>query len=287
MGIENIISTQNTKKSYDEIKDKFKKATEDITAKKPIPSKEAVVGNLEEKNGRIMSEQLSQSFSADASGRSDLGDYEMKENQFMAELCFLKLVDAGELFDNETLYVAPGSDYDDKYNGTDALVTFYENEKDKLFVSLDIKATLTDASENYQKAVEIVRGKTRNGKLSIVKFNEFSEEAYGEEIEQKSTSGPGVVLWVDPSVITRLMDVLSTVNNERTAGDNNFLEKTTQNLYKEIEKFCVGRIKDAQESGEEKDGIEGVIAAYNQLKTICTKYIKAEKPKGKRRIIRK
>src|SRR3989339_606547 len=159
---------------------------------------------------------------------------EMEEKRLYAEYVFMEMVDSGELFDNDTVAVMPGSEYDDLNNGADAVVTFCDDEGNVDFAfSVDVKAALTAESENVEKIERLVREKIYSGIGSSVKYFMHKNVETGE-VSRRAIEALNLVLWIEPENVKDLMNASSKKEKEKTQSDVRFLNRFRELIYQEI-----------------------------------------------------
>ena len=159
---------------------------------------------------------------------------EMEEKRLYAEYVFMEMVDSGELFDNDTVEVMPGSEYDDLNNGADAVVTFCDDDGNVDFAfSVDVKAALTAESENVEKIERLVREKIYSGIGSSVKYFMHKNVETGE-VSRRAIEALNLVLWIEPENVKDLMNALSKKEKEKTQSDVRFLNRFRELIYQEI-----------------------------------------------------
>jgi len=198
---------------------------------------------------------------------------EMEEKRLYAEYVFMELVDSGELFDNDMVEVMPGSEYDDLNNGADAVVTFCDDDGNvDMAFSVDIKAALTEGSENVEKVERLVREKIYSGVGSSVKYFMHKNPETGE-VSRRAIEAPNLILWIDPESIKDLMNALSKKEREKNEYDERLLTRFAKQLYG---RMTLAIKKSVVEIEAEKRGVNSALS--ERLKKISNQYSKlAEK----------
>jgi len=192
---------------------------------------------------------------------------EMEEKRLYAEYVFMEMVDSGEFFDNDTVAVMPGSEYDDLNNGADAVVTFCDDDGNVDFAfSVDVKAALTAESENVEKVERLVREKIYSGVGSSVKYFMHKNIETGE-VSRRAIEAPNLILWIDPESIKDLMNALSKKEREKTEYDERLLTRFAKQLYG---RMTLAIKRSVVEIEVEKRGVNSALS--ERLKKISNQY---------------
>lgn len=223
-------------------------------------------------------------------------EVEGREEDVYAEYCLMELIDSKELFERDSVFVCPGSEFDDRKNGADLVVTFYEENGTTFHFSIDVKAGLTDQSENVEKSLLTVFEKLLDGRLPSVKYHHYPNSAEGKHFikTKKELSLPNLVVWIEPSLIKQRMLILSKNKAERSEEEQRAVNLFKKETYRRLDAVCEKCLERIRNKIEESDrtklpGLQTVLRAYEKLKEKIQNYqneYQEAARSGKRKLVR-
>jgi len=224
-------------------------------------------------------------------------EVEGKEEDIYAEHCLIELIDSKELFENDSVFVCPGSEFDDRKSGADLVVTFYEDNGTVFHFSIDVKAGLTAESENVADAVYTVVGKLRAGQMPTAKYYQYPNTAAGRHFvkTKKIIQLPNLIIHVEPSALVQYMAALSKSKEARTVEEKRQVDFFKLETYRRMEAIClkfIGVINERLTEGERsiESKLKITLLLYEKLLKKIQKYQSEYKivagGTGKRKLVR-
>jgi hypothetical protein len=176
-------------------------------------------------------------------------EVEGKEEDIYAEYCLIELIDSKELFENDSVFVCPGSEFDDRKSGADLVITFYEDNGTVFHFSIDVKAGLTAESKNVADAVYTVTDKLRAGQMPTAKYHHYPNTAAGRHFvrTKKIIQLPNLIIHVEPSALVQYMAALSKSKEARTVEEKRKVDFFKLETYRRMEAICLKFIDVIQE----------------------------------------
>lgn len=271
--------------TFDQIKESFEPIRKKFFARRPNLGD--FVGSYSER------EVIDDEGFVDLKKRSEV---EGREEDIYAEDCLMELIDSKELFERDSVFVCPGSEFDDRKNGADLVVTFYEENGTTFHFSIDVKAGLTDQSENVEKSLFTVFEKLIGGRLPSVKYHHYPNSAEGKYFikEKKELSLPNLVVWIEPALIKQYMLIMSKAKAERSEEEERAMRLLKKETYRHLDSICEKCLERIRKKIEENDrtklpGLQTALRDYEKLRRKIQNYqneYQEAARSGKRKLVR-